>query len=142
LSVYADTSFLASLYIPDANSIVAARRTERMPLPVLITPLVELELANALRLRLFRKEVRPAELRAAHAAFRADVQDGVLAMSPLPEAVYAEARLLVSRWTAKLGTRTLDILHVAAALSLRAEAFHTFDERQRKLAKAAGLRIV
>jgi predicted nucleic acid-binding protein len=63
-------------------------------------------------------------------------------MSPLPEAVYAEARLLVSRWTAKLGTRTLDILHVAAALSLRAEAFHTFDERQRKLAKAAGLRIV
>ncbi len=63
-------------------------------------------------------------------------------MSPLADAVYAQARLLISRWTARLGTRTLDILHVAAALTLRADAFHTFDERQRKLAKAAGLRVV
>lgn len=142
MSVYADTSFLASLYIPDANSVAAARRMERLPLPVLITPLVELELANAFQLRLFRNEARPAELRAAHAAFRADAQKGVLAMNILPEGAYAEARRLVSRWTARLGTRTLEILHVAAALSLRADAFHTFDERQRKLAKAAGLRIV
>jgi len=38
-----------------------------------------------------------------------------------------------------LGTSTLDILHVAAAIVLDADSFHTFDDRQKKLAKAAGL---
>jgi len=39
-----------------------------------------------------------------------------------------------------LGTRTLDTLHVACALELKAERFWTFDQRQAKLAKAAGLK--
>jgi len=38
-----------------------------------------------------------------------------------------------------LGTSTLDILHVAAAIVLDADSFHTFDNRQKKLAKASGL---
>ncbi len=33
----------------------------------------------------------------------------------------------------------LDILHVTAAMVLEADSFHTFDDRQKKLAKAAGL---
>ncbi len=114
---------------------------ERLPLPVFITSLGELELVNALQLRLFRKEVRLPEARAAYAAFRADVDDGVLAVKPLPEVVLAQARQLGLRWTARFGTRSLDIIHVAAAIALRADAFHTFDERQQKLAKAARLRI-
>jgi hypothetical protein len=80
LIAYADTSFLASLYIPDANSAAAARQMQRLSLPVLITPLGELELVNALQLRLFRKEVRPSEARAASAAFRPDLYNGVFAM--------------------------------------------------------------
>ncbi len=139
MSAYADTSFLASLYTPDANSADAARRMERVSLPVLITPLGELELVNAVQLRLFRKEVRPAEARAANAAFRADLHDGVFAMRALPEEVFTRAGHLASKWTARLGTRSLDILHVAAAIALRADTFHTFDDRQRQLAKAAGL---
>jgi predicted nucleic acid-binding protein len=38
--------------------------------------------------------------------------------------------------------RTLDSLHVACALQLKAEQFWTFDERQAKLAKAEGLKAV
>ncbi len=142
MSAYADTSFLASLYVPDTNSAEAARHMQRLPLPVLITPLGELELVNAMQLRLFRKEVRLAELRAAHAAFRADLQGGVLMMKPLAERVYVEARRLALKWSARLGTRTLDIIHIAAALTLRADTFHTFDERQRKLAIAVKLRVI
>jgi predicted nucleic acid-binding protein len=41
---------------------------------------------------------------------------------------------------ARLGNRTLDTLHVASALELKAERFWTFDDRQAKLARAAGLR--
>jgi predicted nucleic acid-binding protein len=42
---------------------------------------------------------------------------------------------------AKVGTRTLDTLHVASALELRATEFWTFDDRQAKLAKAVGLKV-
>ncbi|MGA2250711.1 hypothetical protein [Terracidiphilus sp.] len=38
-----------------------------------------------------------------------------------------------------LGVRTLDSLHVACALELGARSFWTFDERQERLAIAAGL---
>jgi len=141
LSSYADTSFVASLYIPDANSAEAARRMRRLSLPVLITPLGELELINAVQLRLFRKEVRPGEARAANAAFRADLHEGVFAVRALSEDVFGYATRLASRWTARLGARSLDIIHVAAAIALRADAFYTFDDRQRKLAKAAKLHV-
>src|SRR5262249_4499063 len=91
----------------------------------------ELELLNAIQLRLFRNAVRPSEARAASAAFRADLRDGVFAMLALPKDVYARARQLASKWSAKLGTRSLDILHVAAAIGLRAKVLHTFDAGQR-----------
>jgi predicted nucleic acid-binding protein len=142
LSDYADTSFVVSLYLPDANSAEAARRMQRLSLPVLITSLGELELVNAVQLRLFRKELRPSEARAAYAMFRADLQHGVFGLRALPEQAFTRARELALRWTARLGVRSLDIIHVAAALTLHANGFHSFDERQRKLAKAAKLAAI
>jgi predicted nucleic acid-binding protein len=41
-----------------------------------------------------------------------------------------------------LGTRTLDVLHVACALELKLRRFLSFDERQQQLAAAVGLRLV
>ncbi len=96
-------------------------------------------MVNALQLRLFRKEVRSNEVRAAYALFRADMRDGILSMKSLPATIYTQAKLLGLRWTAKIGVRTLDIIHVAVALALEIETFNTFDDRQRRLAKAAGL---
>ena len=141
MTAYADTSFLVSLYTPDANSLEAASRIRRMALPVIITALGELELVNALQLRLFRRELLAAQTRAAYAAFRDDVTAGIFAIKPMSEEVYAQARRLAERWTRTLGTRTLDIIHVASAMALGADAFHTFDERQRRLAKAAKLTV-
>jgi hypothetical protein len=40
-----------------------------------------------------------------------------------------------------LGTRSLDILHVAAAVVMGRSVFLTFDLRQSALAKAAGLTV-
>jgi predicted nucleic acid-binding protein len=138
LSAYADTSFIASLYVEDSNSDAAAAEMARLSLPVMVTSLGELELENAIQLRIFRNQIDAAERRPL-AAFRADVEAGVLALSPMSEAIYTEARRLASRFTSRLGNRTLDILHVAAAIVLGADSFHTFDDRQKKLAKAAGL---
>jgi predicted nucleic acid-binding protein len=47
---------------------------------------------------------------------------------------------LALRDAARLGLRTLDTLHVASTLELKADRFWTFDERQKKLARAAGLK--
>ena len=44
--------------------------------------------------------------------------------------------------TPTLGTRSLDVLHVACALELKLRHFLTFDTRQRQLAVAAGLKNV
>jgi predicted nucleic acid-binding protein len=111
----------------------------RMALPVITTPFGELELANALQLRLFCRELPAAQTGAAYAAFRDDVTAGVFVIKPMSAEVYAQARRLAQRWTRTLGTPTLDIIHVASAIALRAEAFHTFDERQRTLARAVRL---
>jgi len=44
--------------------------------------------------------------------------------------------------TAALGTRTLDVLHVASAVTLEATHFVSYDRRQVALATAAGLRVL
>jgi predicted nucleic acid-binding protein len=139
LSVYADTSFIVSLYLRDANSNVATARMIEIVPPLLLSSLGELELTNALQLYVFRKKIDESDLRGALAALRVDIDSGTLAVKPMSEAMYVEARRLSLRWSAKLGTRSLDILQVAAAVVVGADTFHTFDERQKKLAKAAGL---
>jgi predicted nucleic acid-binding protein len=139
LSVYADTSFIVSLYLRDGNSNVATVRMIEIVPPLLLSSLGELELINALQLYVFRKKIDESDLRGTLAALRVDIDSGTLAVKPMSEAMYLEARRLSLRWSAKLGTRSLDILQVAAAVVVGADTFHTFDERQKKLAKAAGL---
>ena len=142
MSTYADTSFLVSLYAPDANSARAAQQAARAELPFLLTAFGELELINALQLRVFRKELQAAEVSAAFAAFRRDTEQAVFALKPLPVAAYGKAIQIARSRTAHLGARTLDILHVASALALRADRFYTFDTNQLRLAKAEGLKAV
>jgi predicted nucleic acid-binding protein len=141
LSAYADTSFLASLYVLDANSVRAASQMKRTTLPLLFTSFGELELTNAISLRLFRKELTSAKIKAAFALLRNDLDAGVLLASPLPLTAFHRAIQIARRQTPRLGTRTLDVLHVAAALVLQANVFHTFDQRQADLAAAEGLSV-
>ena len=140
MKVYADTSFLVSLYSPDAHSIIAAREIQRLDPIVMLTPLGELELANALELRIFRKEATAAAIRAAQTKIREHVGAGFFSFQPMPPAVYERALRMARRHTARLGVRTLDILHVACAALLEAERFLTFDDRQRRLARAVLLK--
>ena len=58
---------------------------------------------------------------------------------PCPRRGFDRAKRLAEKQTLRLGTRTLDVLHVASALVLKADTFYTFDVNQRKMAKAEGL---
>jgi predicted nucleic acid-binding protein len=141
LSFSADTSFVCSLYVPDVNSDAATRKFRRVRAPLLLTDLVELEFVNAMHLRVFRKQLLPWQIKDTHRAFREDVESGVLRIVPLPAAAFEHALRMAAQHTAVLGTRSLGVLHVAAAIALKAETFFTFDERQSQLAVAEGLRV-
>lgn len=106
VSVYADTGFLVSLCVLDTNSEAAAEHMLRAKLPILITPFVELELANAISLRLFRNELLPSQIKAARALVQRDLDDGVLLIKALTTGIFEKAKQLARRRTPRFGMRT------------------------------------
>jgi len=75
--------------------------------------------------------------------FRADIDAGRL-MRPdydLAE-VFIQAERLSARHSGDIGSRSLDVLHVAAALQCGCTSLASFDERQRKIAALAGLKLL
>ena len=141
MKVYADTSFLISLYSPDANSMAAARTMQVSSGDHYMTVFGELEVINALELRIFRKELSAAQVQASMKDFEKDVRDGVLQLRPLSDQVFERARQLSRQTTARLGTRTADLLHVAAAVELGVNFLYSFDQQQRKLAQSLRLKL-
>lgn len=139
--VYADTSFLFSLYVPDANSSAAAAIMKRIKPPLVATDFAEFEFINALNWRIFRKELRASEEQAVLLSFSMDVHAGLIRILPISAATFAHARRIARTQTRLLGTRSLDVLHVASALALRASSFCTFDKIQARLAGALGFRV-
>ena len=140
--MYADTSFLASLYLNDANTSRAVDTAQGAAAPYGLTPFTRLELANAVRLATFRKMITPAQEREVFRDIEKDRGAGFLADTPVAwSEILDQAETLSAKHTAKTGIRTLDLLHVAAAIVLGAESFLTFDDRQRTLAKRAGLKV-
>jgi len=141
LRIYADTSFLLSLYSLDGNSAAAVRALRASAGERFISILGELEVINALGLRVFRKEITTVQAHSSLSDFEKDLQQGLFQLRGLPDLVFDRARELSRQTTAKLGTRTADLLHVAAALELGVEYLFSFDQRQRKLAQALRLKL-
>jgi predicted nucleic acid-binding protein len=142
MKAYADTGLLCSVYAPDAHTSAAIARLERATEALPVVWLHQLELRNALRLRVFRKEITGVQKEASLNLFLADLAGGVLiGASPDLGDITREAERLSATYSEKLGVRSLDILHVAMALVLGVREFWTFDLRQAALAKAAGLRV-
>jgi len=141
LIAYADTGFLVSLYGQDAHSQQAIALANSKPVFIL-TSLSELEFTNAMELLVFRKEWTPHDAGTIRERFVQHQAAGVFRMEPLVPEVWEKALFLSRRRSAKLGTRTLDVLHVATALVMKPDVFFSFNGRQRALAKAENLRTL
>lgn len=143
MSVYADTSFLYSLYVQQAHSAKAAAYMSAAhdgALP--LTTLGRFELLNAIRLSVFRQQLKPRVAAIDVLTIRADIESGVLEVISCDwAAVHAEAERLSAGHTAEGGHRSMDILHVATALSMGAMEFLSFDGKQTRLASAEGLTV-
>lgn len=138
MSVYADSSFLVSTCILDIHTAEAGRRMHARPV-VWITDFNRAEVANAMSRYVHRGRIAPVDAQTAWSHFEQDLNQGIWMIVSLPRRVWDASIELAWRYGPTLGVRTLDTLHVASALELGARKFWTFDERQARLAEAAGL---
>jgi predicted nucleic acid-binding protein len=142
LKIYADTSFLALIYLaqPDSKKALALLQAFRDPLP--FTPLHRHELRNGIRLAVFRKEIDAAQRKAIFLDLESDLKDGILTHVPIPWTdAFREAEELGDTYNEAMGVRATDLLHVGLAMALGLKEFLTFDFRQAEIAKAGGLKV-
>ena len=139
--VYADSSFIVSIYITDSHSPEARRRV-REASSLILTPFHRAEWAHALAQHQFRGDLTTDTARRMNAQFISDESTGLFHVSSVPENAFELCADLARRHGPTLAMCTLDSLHVACALELKADRFWTFDDRQAKLAKAQGMRVL
>lgn len=151
MKAYADASVLIRLYLDfdgsgAARSLLTAPEARRAwPLPV--TLLLRFEVANGLQRMVFESRsggqwrVSPEAAAGAMADFEEDLREETfLKRATLTlEDIESEFHTLAARHTARAGFRTYDILHVAAARTMRCKRFLTFDAKAKRLAKLEGL---
>lgn len=101
------------------------------------------ELVNSIALAVFRHDITHEAGQAALADLDEDLRAGRLFPADLLWRRALELTTELSRTkTTTLGTRTLDVLHVASAVVLGCRRFVTYDERQAALGRTVKLRIV
>ena len=152
MRVYADTSFIVRLIRTESDSPGAIDAFRRLGRPTLFfVPLHQLEVRNGILQRSFFQkhsastEERRQATRERDQAFR--LLDFFLTRGTFREIkvdcdlVFAQAIRLTVTHTLRTGAKSLDLLHIANALELKAELFLTCDRKQSKIAKAEGLTV-
>ena len=142
MRVCCDTSFLFSLYGRDTFTPAALAAALVLAKAPSLSPFNEYEFLNAVRLACFRGAIGGEQAAAMLEDFGADMAAGRLTPETASlTAILEEAKRLSAKHTQTNGHRAFDILHVAAAVTMKADAFLSFDLNQRQLAKAAGLEV-
>ena len=144
---FAETSFLCAIYCEQDNSAAAVAFLGKLEPGIALSPLVKFEFENGLNFQAGRFQrdrnqgIAPRQKAEALRAFQADVASGfwrVRALDLVETLRIAED--LSARHTEADLNRTLDVLHVATAIEWKAREFLTFDLRQARLARSAGLK--
>ena len=142
-NVYLDSSALRHLYVHGSRSAAMSAWRFRHPDALPLTRFSRAEIFNAILGAAFRGDLTEEFAQRSLAAFETDFDSGGLRLVDLPWRAALDRTAELSRThTAKLGTRALDVLHVASALELGARTFVTYDTRQAALAKAVGLKTL
>lgn len=141
--LYVDTSAVVKLYVNEDYSLETSDWLRENDEAIPWTAFHALEFTNAIHLKEFRSEITADESRLIKARFGEHEERGVYYRPELDWAdTFGLALDLSTKHTIKTGSRSLDILHVAAALLLGADRFLTFDERQSGLAALERMKTV
>ncbi len=140
---YFDTGVLLKLYLPEPRAAEAVAFVDASTNNPPVTCLHELEMLSALRQKVGRGELMQTECDALIAQVESDLTTGVNERVTVswPD-VFATAEALSAAHGGGTLCRSLDTLHVALALELGATEFCTFDQRQSRMAEAAGLVVI
>lgn len=145
---YPDTSFLCALYRLQMNSAKAAQHVAQMPEVLHVASPLLFEFRQSLRWQSYlhtkdaSKGFDRTSAQSALAKFQGNIAAGVVVVVPVDWADVASiAERLSAQYTWTDGYRGFDVLHVATALHLGAAEFLTFDQKQKTLAEAEGLRV-
>ena len=142
-TTYADPSALLRLYIHQAESAVMSAWRTRAKGTLAVTHHGRVEIINGICLAAFRGHISAEAMNDSLASFEEDFTERRYIQADLMwRAALKRAGELSREHTPALGCRSLDVLHVASALELELKNFLTFDLRQRKLAKAVGLKLI
>jgi predicted nucleic acid-binding protein len=140
--IYPDVSFLVPMYTPEPQSPQVQEYMANAMQGLVFTPFHRLEFRTAIRVRVFRNSLTHVDLRTAFRRCDENLADGILQHTPLVWAdALREAERLGEAHLTETGVRSGDLLHVASAVVLGAREFVTFDQRQTKLARRAGLKV-
>jgi predicted nucleic acid-binding protein len=142
VTTYFDSSALVAIYVTEPFSTVA-RREARSVRQIAYTPLHALEVPNALRALHGRNLITAQELGELIVQLESDLEAQRLVETRLDLfAVFERATELSRVYTVRLLCRSLDILHVAAAMAVGCQRLLSGDDRQLALARAIGLEAV
>ena len=138
---YADSGFVVSLYLTtEGTSAQARKEVKRASKPILLSPLSLLEIRNALNFGINRDEITSEQRDAVISEIDAQIEKGFFRLVDASQtSIYAKAQELSNKHTPTTATRSLDLMHLAAALLTEARTFLTFDKRQAKVASTEGL---
>jgi predicted nucleic acid-binding protein len=139
--LYLDTSALLKLYIREDGSDLVQTRISSQSHPLPIWEIQEAEFVNAMRLKVFWKDITLDQADTQIALFQNRRKRGLYFFPDIDRISLMQRFHLLSTQTPNLGCRTMDILHVACALEIGATQFLTFDQHQSALARHAGLNI-
>jgi len=142
-ATYVDPSALLKLYIHQRESPAMNTWRARSRGALAVTHHGRAEIVNGICLAAFRGDITTDAKNDALASFDEDIAEGRYVQADLLwRATLQRAGELSRKHTPTLGCRSLDVLHVASALELGLRYFFTFDLRQRRLARAVGLKAV
>ncbi|HEV8542089.1 MAG TPA: type II toxin-antitoxin system VapC family toxin [Verrucomicrobiae bacterium] len=141
---YVDPSALSRLYFhheEGSREMAAWRKKTRGSLPV--THHGHTEVVNAIGLAVFRGSLAPEDASDSWKWLEDDFVSGhLLKADILWRGALNRAADLSREHTPALGSRSLDVVHVACALELHLRAFLTFDHRRQELAAATGMKVI
>jgi predicted nucleic acid-binding protein len=140
--IYLDTSALVKLHILESGSETVKNLVAGQSDPLPIWEIQEMELTNALRLKVFWGDINEADANHQIDLFKSRKMKGHHFFPDLDRSSLFDDFQKLSTLTPHSGCRMLDILHVACALQLSPDLFVTFDSRQEALAIKAGLKTV
>lgn len=143
MKAYLDSSVLVKLYYPEPESEALQEWILRNRPEILLSPIHCLEMTNAMALKLFRGEIRAEAFAQWRLWFQRDQAERVLSCYAPPwQYVMSDAERLAIDVSARLGTRSLDILHIALARLSAANVFMTNNVRQCQAARECELDVV